>query len=174
MNRILIIPCLALCATISSCDRKNEEPVVKRDTYVEFKSHLGNTFVAPSQWTMFDKGDTFALNSPDGQATIMSIMYTAEGSGSLQEFGETMTRGLLPEGATDWQESDWTTIDIDGQKVPKRELVPVPESGERSWLYLVGGGKYYYAIVLTASDLAMELNGGFYEKLVQTFKGVRK
>jgi hypothetical protein len=173
MKRIAIT-CLALCLTLSACDRKQKESAVQQDTYVKFTSHLGNSFVAPSQWTTTDKGDTFSLKSPDGKAIIHAIMFTAEGSGPLNEFRETMASGLLPKEATGWKASNWTTIKLGEVDAGKRELIPVPESHQQWRLYVMDGGKFYHAIVLNASADAMTLNGGFYENIVRTFNGVRQ
>ena len=145
-----------------------------QDTYVKFTSHLGNSFVAPSLWTTTDKGDTFSLKSPDGQAIIYAIMYTSEGSGSLEEFGETMASGLLPDGARGWKPSKWTTVRIGEHDAQKRDLVPVPKSHQQWRLYVVDAGEFYHAVILNASEVAMTLNGGFYENIVRTFDGVRE
>ena len=181
MTRSLTIMCLVICATIGACDRKKKETTVQKnesavqqDTYVKFTSHLDNSFVAPSQWTSTDKGDTFSLKSPDGAAIIHAIMYTSEGSGTLKEFGETMASGLLPKGATAWKASDWTTIKLGDRDAQKRDLIPIPESHQQWRLYVMDGGKFYHAIILNALNDAMTLNGGFYENIVRTFNGVRQ
>lgn len=144
------------------------------DTYIKFTSHLGNSFVAPARWTSVDNGDTFSVKSTDGQAAIHSIMYTAEGSGSITDFRETMASRLLPEGATRWKETPWTTIGIGEQEAQKRDLIPVPESHQQWKLFVVDGGKFYHAIIVNASNISMILNGGFFENIVQTFNGVRE
>lgn len=145
-----------------------------QDTYVKHASHPGNSFVAPSQWSTTDSGDTFSLKSPDGQAIIHAIMFTSEGSGSLTEFRERMAAGLLPKNATEWKASDWTAIKLGDREAQKRNLIPVPESHQQWRLYVVDGGRFYHAIILNASNEAMTLNGGFYENIVRTFDGVRQ
>ena len=165
--------------TLGACDRKQavvpkKKAVVQQDTYVKVTSHLGNSFVAPSQWTVTDKGDTFSLETPDGQAFIHAIIFRSEGSGSLQEFRETMTSSLLPKTATGWKPSDWTTIKLGDHDAQKRDLIPVPESDQQWRLYVVDGGKFYHAVILNASNTAMGLNGGFYENIVRSFEGVRE
>ncbi len=174
MARLLLITCLAVCATMGGCDRAKKESAVGTDTYVKVTSHLGNSFVTPSQWTTTDKGDTFSLTSPDGQAIIHAIMFTAQGSGSIKEFRQTMASGLLPKEATAWKASDWTSIKLGERDAEKRDLIPVPESHQQWRLYVLDNGRFYYAIVLNASNTAMTLNGGFYENIVRTFNGVRE
>jgi hypothetical protein len=177
VTRSIIILCLTACAALVACDREKDEKkesAVQTDTYVEFKSHLGNSFVAPSLFTATDKGDTFSLKSPDGRAIIHAIMYTAEGSGSINEFRETMASGLLPDGATAWKASDWTPIKFREHEAQKRDLIAVPESNQQWRLYVVDGGKFYHAIILNASNETMTLNGDFYENIIRSFHGVRQ
>jgi hypothetical protein len=164
---------------LGACDRKEaavqkKESAVQQDTYVKVTSHLGNSFVAPSQWTTTDKGDTFSLKCPDGQAFIHAIVYTSEGSGTLQQFRETMTSGLLPKTATAWKPSDWTSIKFGESDAQKRDLTPVPESDQAWRIYVMDGGRFYHVIVLNASSTAMALNGGFYENVVRSFDGIRQ
>lgn len=128
MNRFFLIASLALCAGISGCMQSAGGLPVKQDRFVKFTSHLGNSFVAPSQWTATDKGDTFSLKSPDGHAVITTTVYTSEGSGSLDEFREMMTTGLLPDGASRWQDSKWTTIKLGDVEAHRRELIAIPDS----------------------------------------------
>ena len=144
------------------------------DRFVKFTSHLGNSFVAPSQWTTEDEGPTFSLKSPDGHAVIHAVVYTSEGSGSLDDFRQTMTAGLLPKDSSRWKDSKWSEIKLGEVTASKRELIPIPDA-EHEWrLYVVDGGKYYHAIVLNASTTAMSLNGEFYESIVCTFEGLRE
>jgi hypothetical protein len=168
MSRLLVIAFL----TIAGCNGGGESPA-RGDRFVKFTSHLGNSFVAPSQWTSEDEGDTFSLKSPDGHAVIHAIVYTSEGSGSLDECCQTMVAGLLPEAASGWKDSEWTEITLGGMRGSKRVLIPVPEA-ETEWrLFVVDGGKYYHAIILNASNAAMSLNGEFYESVVCTFEGLK-
>jgi hypothetical protein len=171
---LVIIACLALCVAVGARGDEKKGSAVRQDTFVKVTSHLGNSFVAPSQWTTTDKGDTFSLESPDGRAVIHAIMFAAEGSGPLQAFRETIASGLLPSGATAWKASDWTPIKLGGRDAQKRELVPVPESKQGWRLYVMDAGRFYHAIILNASADAMALNGGFYEDIVRTFDGVRE
>lgn len=143
---------------------------MSKDTYEKFTSHLGNSFIAPSMFEMYDKGDTFAVNSPDGQASICAIMYTAEGSGSFIEFCGTMAPALLPDEVI---KTDWTTIELGGNTVAlKCALTPASELDSKWWFYGVDGGRFYHAISLRVSNLALQLNGDFYENIVRTFSGV--
>lgn len=174
MNRFFLIASLALCAGISGCMQSAGGLPVKQDRFVKFTSHLGNSFVAPSQWTATDKGDTFSLKSPDGHAVITTTVYTSEGSGSLDEFREMMTTGLLPDGASRWQDSKWTTIKLGDVEAHRRELIAIPDSDTQWRLYVVDGGKYYHAIFLHASKITMALNGEVYETIVMTFEGIRE
>jgi hypothetical protein len=173
MRRLLAIAILVLVAAVAGCNDGEGSPV-QRDRYIKFTSHLGNSFVAPSQWTTEDEGNTFSLKSPDGHAVIHTIIYTSEGSGSLDDFRQTMTTGLLPKNASHWKDSKWTEIKIGEVQASKRDLVPVPATDHEWRLYVVDGGKYYHAIVLNASTTAMALNGEFYENIVRTFEGLRE
>jgi hypothetical protein len=132
------------------------------------------SFVAPGDWQARDDGDTFTLKSPDGYALIQAFVFTSQGSGTLDDFRATMATGLLPQGASGWQESEWTTIKLGDFAASKRELIPIPDTDHRWRLYVMDGGKYYYAINLNASEVVMELNGDFYESVVATFEGIRE
>lgn len=174
MSRCLVISNLVLIAAIAGCNRKEDGSTVQQDKYVKFTSHLGNSFVAPSQWTTSDEGDTFSLKSPDGHAVIHAIVYTSEGSGSLDDFRQTIITGLLPKEASRWKDSEWTAIKLGDVEASKRELIPVPSEDHEWRLYVVDGGKYYHAIILNASTTAMSLNGEFYESIIRTFDGNRE
>lgn len=145
---------------------------MKQDTFVKFTSHLGNSFVAPSMWTADDKGDTYSLKSPDQQAIIHAIMFTEKGSGTIDEFKDMLTSGLLPKGATGWLQSEWSPIKLANADAMKRDLVPIPEGNQQWRLYVVHADRFYYAIILNASTPMMQLNGPFYESIVRTFECV--
>lgn len=147
----------------------DNESVVNQDTFVEFKSQLGNTIVYPSQWTPKDKGDAFSLASPDGQAVINALTFTAEGTGTLAEFQDMMVSQIDGDGAI----PKWTDIDIGGITAQKRQLDSRDEDAESSWrVYVLQNGECYHAIFLNASTLVMDLNGGFYENVIRSFKGI--
>jgi hypothetical protein len=170
------IVCLAACV-VASCDNRGGGGGigVQRDTAVKFQSRIGNVIIAPSQWTAEDKGSTFTLRSPDGHALIHILTFTAEGSGTVEEFRELMAARLLPAGA-DWAPSGWSTLTLAGEAAYRRDLVPVPNAGDRAWrLYVLRAGKMYHAIVLNASTPAMKLNGGYYETdLIASFSPIRE
>lgn len=105
MTRNLTVFLLLLCASVSACGYQEQGSSRGQDTFVKFTSHLGTSFVAPSKWTTTDQGDTFTLKSQDGLAAITAIAYTKEGSGSLNEFRESMATGLLPKEASQWKDS---------------------------------------------------------------------
>lgn len=147
---------------------------MQQDKFVKFTSHLGTSFVAPSQWTTTDEGDTFTLTSPDGYAAITAIVYTSEGSGSMNDFREMMTSGLLPKGASRWKDSKWTEVELGNIKASRRVLTAVPEDDFEWRLYVVDGGKYYHAIFLNSPTTVMSLNGEFYESVVCTFESMRE
>jgi hypothetical protein len=146
---------------------------IKHDVSVKVTSHLGNSFVIPSKWAVEDKGDTYSIRSPDGRAVIYAIMFSADGSGSMDHFRQTMTSGLLPKGVSAWEPSEWTEVKIGEDMAHKRSLAPVPASNQEWRLYALSTGKFYYAVVLTATPDAMFLNGAFYEEIVLSFRGVR-
>jgi len=103
---------------------------------------------------------------------IYTTIFTAEGSGTLNDFGELMASSLLPKEASKWQESKWITIKFQETAANKKELIPVPESHQQWRVYIIDGGRFYHAVVLSASNGGMTLNGDFYENIVRTFKGV--
>jgi hypothetical protein len=147
---------------------------VHRDEFVTFQSELGNSLVAPSSWTANDKGDNYLVQSPDGHAWIQVLTFTVEGSGSIEEFRETIVTSLLPKESSGWTQSPWSTMKIGDAEAIHRRLVPVP-AGEHEWrVYLMQSGKLYHAIVLNATDEAMAANGDFYESIVLTFHGIRR
>jgi hypothetical protein len=113
-------------------------------------------------------------HSPSGRLTATPSFTQSEGSGSLDDFRQTITTGLLPKDASHWKDSPWTEIKLGETKASKRELIPIPSADHEWRLYVVDGGKYYHAIVLNASSTAMSLNGDFYESIVCTFKGLRE
>ena len=179
MTRSLTITFLVICATLAACDRKKEGAVekkdsaVQQDTFVKRTSHLGNSFVVPSLFTTTDKGDTFSLKSPDGQAIIHAIIFTAEGSGTFEEFQAMLASDLVPEKT--WKPSQWTPFKLgDGHDAQKRDFVPVGESDQQWRLYAVDGDKFYHAILLNASSPMMTLQGGFYDNIIRSFEGVRE
>ncbi|QDU29911.1 hypothetical protein ETAA8_50280 [Anatilimnocola aggregata] len=143
---------------------------MERDIYVTATSQLGVTFTVPSQWTTTDEGNTFSLESPDNHAAIHAVMFTAAGSGSLTECGDTILPGFLPKEAKQWADSKWQPITIGTLPAMKRELVSVPATDHKWVLYVADGGEFYHAIILHGSKRAMDLNGPYYESLVLTFE----
>ncbi len=147
----------------------DDESAVKQDTFIEFKSQLGNTILHPSQWTVEDNGDLFTILSPDEQAVIRVLTFTVEGTGSMADFQETMVAGV----SGDWKVSEWTDIEIDGVTGQRAQMTPTDESVESSFrIYALRSGDCYHSIVVHASPLVMALNGEFYEKIVKSFKGI--
>ena len=148
---------------------KSPESVIKKDVIVQFQSRVGNRIRHPSQWSVEDKGDTFFLRSPDQQAMISGYTCTIEGSGSLADFQEL----VLSSHSGDWEESQWADIEVGGIVAKKRYLTPRDEKADSAWwIYVLTDGDYYHALRINASQRVMELNGGFYEQIVQTFKGL--
>jgi hypothetical protein len=172
----LFILCLAACVVLSCDGRDGGSPKgVQQDTAVKFESRIGNSFIAPSQWTAEDKDSIFTLRSHDRHAIIHALTFTAEGSGTIEEFRQLMANNLLPEG-TQWEPSEWSTLTLAGEVAYRRDLVPVPDKDDQRWrLYVLRAGKMYHAIVLNASNVAMTLNGGYYETdLISTFRPIRE
>ena len=56
----------------------------------------------------------------------------------------------------------------------KARLAGANEADQQWRLYVLMAGKFYYAIILNASGESMTLNGGFYENIVRTYRGVRE
>lgn len=143
---------------------------VQSDSFVEFKSQLGNTIVILSQWkSEEDDGNVFRLTSPDGHATIHVHTFTVAGSGTLTQFQDVM----LSDFEGNWQDSDWSEVEIGEAVARKRVLMPVDDKQGMSWLiYVLRSGECYHAIFVNANPVAMELNSGFYDEVVRSFKGI--
>ena len=75
----------------------------------------------------------------------------------------------------EWRDSAWTDIDIGGIDANKIHLDSIDENAESSWrVYVLKTGECYHAIFLNASTLVIELNGGFYENVIRSFKGISR
>jgi hypothetical protein len=95
---------------------------------------------------------------------------TAEGSGTLNEYGESMATTLLPKSASRWKDSNWSTIKFGDVEACRRERIAVPEM-ESVWrIKVVEKGQYYHLILLNVSTVVLELNGEFYENVICTFE----
>jgi hypothetical protein len=68
---------------------------MSRDRLVQFSSRLGNLIVCPSQWKTEDNGAQWTLTSPDDHALILIWTCTVEGSGSHEEFEQTVLMNLM-------------------------------------------------------------------------------
>ncbi len=145
-----------------------ENERIERDEMVEFKSHVGNTIVLPSQWSVEDNGANLEISSPDGAAQIYVYTYTTEGSGSLADFQKTM----LSDFQGGWEFSDWEGIEIGGLAAQKRHLDAKDDSTPAFRIYVLQNGECYHALFITAPPTIMFLNGDFYEEIVTTFRGI--
>jgi hypothetical protein len=177
-NRLIPLNCILVLAVAVSCKKPSAKPAesppsgsaVIQGHFDGFRSHLGSTIVCPSDWNSTDKGDTWTLKSPDHHATISIWTFTVQGSGTMQEFQNTMGSSITKDGA--WKNSDWAPIEIGGASGMKR--VFEPEEGNSQLpcrAYLLRTGDFYSAILLRASDEAMTLNGDFYEGMIKSFHG---
>jgi hypothetical protein len=148
-----------------------DEPNVNQDTFVEFTSQIGNTIVIPSQWSQDNDGGRFRLESPDGQALIMGLTSTDDGTGELTEFGDMMVERI----DGDWKDAQWEVTEIGGGNARKKKLQPQDEDVEFHWIiYVLRKGQCLHAICLNASPDALFLNEEFYEDLVKTFNGISR
>ena len=173
MNRRLFLAVLCPCPPALSCTTSKESPAMEHDSFVEFESEIGNKLFAPAQWLTEGESTSWYLRSPDNNAAISVFTYTAEGSGSLDEFGDLIAKWSLPDGETDWQKSDWNSIALEHCTARVRQLVPVPDASKlRLRVYTAHTGRLYHALVLSVSEIAMDLNGEFYEGIVKTFRGI--
>jgi hypothetical protein len=164
---LLFSAAVMLC---TGCGISEPSSNVQRDQFVEIKSELGHVLVAPSEWTFEDRGDSFLLQSPDGHAWIHALTVMVEGSGSIEEFREIIVSKCLPKDATKWAPSIWSDFPI-GQAIAQKCVLLTDPPTEREWrVYVLQIGTYYHAIILSATDLAMEANGDFYESIVLTFQ----
>jgi hypothetical protein len=68
------------------------------------------------------------------------------------------------------------TVEIGGVTADKAEIDPIEEDDDdaaQAWrLYVLRVGRYYHALCLRASPMILTLNGGFYESVICSFKGV--
>lgn len=102
------------------------------------------------------------------------LTFTVEGSGSIEDFQETMVNGVLPKEHSGWKPSDWSTVMLGETTALRRHIVPI-QPGEHEWrIYIIKSGGLYHAIVLNATSTVMALNGDFYESIVLTFQGIRR
>jgi len=137
-------------------------------TLVEFRSNLGNTILYPSHWIPNDNKTVFSISAPNGQATISCMSFTKEGSGSLVDFGRLILSEL-----TGLKESEWETFEIDANRALKWESDVEDSDAESHWLiYVVECGDCYHALLVELIELIMMLNWKYYEKLIETFKGI--
>ena len=141
-----------------------------KDRLVTFRSHLGNSFVAPSEWEAEDKGDTYLLRSPDGNALIQVLTLPVKGGGSIEEFRETILKSHLPPECSGWTPSEWSSVEIGDSHAICRHLVPIPTSNQEWRVYVLQSGRLYHAIVLTSTAEGMVLDGEFYESIVRSFE----
>jgi hypothetical protein len=140
------------------------------EEFIEFRSELGNSIVVPSRWSAEDRGASFTITSEDGHAVISALTFAVKGSGSLDAFQDLMVSSQCD---GEWQDSPWADIEIGGVMARKRILLPVDDGTDSAWrVYALRNGECYHAILLNSSPIVMELNGDFYETLVQSFKGV--
>jgi hypothetical protein len=143
-----------------------------QDTFIELRSRIGNRITCPSEWSAEDEGAWWTIT--DGQAVLAIYTCTVEGSGSPAEFREMMASSLAKDPAQ-WRPIGWRTVDIGGVNADKGEIDPVDEESDaaQAWrLYVLQIGRHYHALCLRASPMILTLNGGFYESVVRTFKGI--
>jgi hypothetical protein len=156
-----------------SCNTSKKSATVQQDRYVELESQIGNKLTVPSRWSTEEDGTAWYVRSPDNQAVINVFTYTAEGSGSPEDLGNLVAKWTLPAGETGWQESAWYPISLNQGIAKTRQLIPASGKSDFLWrIYVVHAGRMYHAIVLNASDVAMQMNGDFYESIVKTFCGI--
>jgi hypothetical protein len=178
-NRLISLTCVLLTvAIVISCKKAPEKatdpaPQASNDAQQpdgRFHSHFGSTIACPADWKATDNGETWTLKSPDHNATISIWTFPVQGSGTMQDFQNTMTNSITKEGT--WKSSEWTSMDIGGTPGMKRTFDPQegnPQLPCRA--YLLQTGNFYSAILLRVSDEAMTSNGEFYEGLIRSFHG---
>jgi hypothetical protein len=146
---------------------------MEEDHFVEMRSQVGNVLLAPSIWSTEEQGSSWYIRSTDGHAVISVFTYKADGSGSLEDFGNLIATWTLPDGETGWQASSWSPIVLKQNTALMRVLTPTSEQSEFRWrVYVIHTGRMYHAIVLNASEPMMFLNGDFYESIIQSFEGI--
>ena len=130
---------------------------------------MGNTLTLPSQFRADEKGHTWTLTSPDGNTKINVITFTVEGSGSREDFKKLLEKSIDNDGP--WKDSAWAPVRLANVDAVTREFDPTDKEGPSAWLiYVIQSGDYYHAILVQASPLVMELNGGFYRDQIRSFK----
>lgn len=137
-------------------------------TLVEFRCNLGNTILHPSHWIPKNKVNSFSISAPNGQAVINVLTFLKEGSGTLLDFGRRLVQQLTGE-----ENSDWTPFPIKDYSAIQWDS-DLDDSGATShWLVcVVQCGDCYHAIVVELIELIAALNWQFYERLVQSFRGI--
>jgi len=144
---------------------------MSRDQLITFKSKLGNTIVCPSQWKSQDDGAQWSLTSPDGHALIHIWTCTVEGSGSHEDFEQTVLMNLMDDDKR--TKCSATTVLINESSARRVALkASDTKSGSSYLVFTLRAGQLYHALLVKAAPPVMDLNGGFYEELVSSFKGV--
>ena len=83
---------------------------VQNDKFIEFKSDVGNTIFAPSQWKAENQGSVWTLTSPDNHAVITVFTFTVEGTGSTADLRNAMINNSLPDIEGGWQQQETPSI----------------------------------------------------------------
>lgn len=137
-------------------------------TLIEFRSDLGNSILHPSDWIAKSKANAFSISAPNGQAVISGLTFLREGSGTLREFG-----GRLVYQLTDVENSEWLQCQIREYSAIKWHSDVDDSEATSQWLVLVVEcGDCYHAIIVEMVEVVAVFNWQFYEKLVQSFRGI--
>lgn len=137
-----------------------------------FTSRIGNSMTAPADWITEDQGAVWSLRVPNNQAALTIFTYTAEGSGSLDDLKALMVTHKLTPSDAGWQKTRCYRLTASQGEMTVDELAPTTgDAAQKYRLYLLHAGLMYHAIILHTSESILELNGDFYDSVVQTFVG---
>jgi hypothetical protein len=143
-------------------------------TFIEFRSHIGNTIVAPDFWTSEDFGSRYVLRTSDNHAVIWLLTFTVEGSGTIEAFRDWVMLDRVPADPSAWKSSEWSPVMIGQDQACMRDLVSNDPQAKSQWrLYVLQAGKYYHVAAINVSTLTAVLNLGFYHDVVRSFCGIR-
>src|SRR5262245_18116709 len=136
LNGLSTQPIRVVAITIAlfvGCRPTDRTKTMEQIRFEAIRSQIGNELLAPSDGTFDEEGATWYIHSPNNQAVISVFTYTAEGSGSLQDFGSLIAKWMLPENESDWLETAWSPISLTQGPAQKRSLTLSSGKSESRW-----------------------------------------
>lgn len=148
--------------------------------FVKQESHIGNTIICPSDWTIEDWGNTWKLAFPNDQARIEIVTFTVAGSDPYDEFVEHMV-GMLPIDGV-FKRTDLPSVDINGCAAKVIEMRGARDEngdGGETWVvYILTLGDYYHVLFLGVRNILYDFpvigQVQIYEDVIRSFRGIEK